>query len=292
VANENMRVAEESLRQARARVEVGVAPEIEIIENEAQVETQRVSVISTEAAIQDAKDALRRLILDPNRPDYWTVDLEPSDAPTLSEPQVDVEAAIAAALGSRLDLQQQRRNIDILDLNVRAVDDSTKPSVDLNLSFQAGAFGGTPLDETARISFGAVLGDTFGFAYPTWTVGLRIGVPIGQTAAKTQLAQQRIAQRQEALALREAELSVIEQVRGAAREVENSYRRVRAVQASLAATQRQLDAEQRRFEVGLSTTFQLQQRQRDLFNARAQEVSATIAHQQALIRFARVQKIN
>lgn len=295
VANENMRVAEESLRQARARVEVGVAPEIEIIENEAQVETQRVSVISTEAAIQDAKDALRRLILDPNRPDYWTVDLEPSDAPTLSEPQVDVEAAVAAALANRLDLQQQRRNIEILDLNARAVDDSTKPSVDLNLSLQASAFGGTQFlspEETTRISFGSVLGDTFGFAFPTWTVGFSVGVPIGQTSAKAQLAQQRIAQRQEALALREAELSVIEQVRGAAREVENSYRRVRAVQASLAATQRQLDAEQRRFEVGLSTTFQLQQRQRDLFNARAQEVSATIAHQQALIRFARVQKIN
>ena len=81
-------------------------------------------------------------------------------------------------------------------------------------------------------------------------------------------------------------------MRGAAREVENSYRRVRAVQASLAATQRQLDAEQRRFEVGLSTTFQLQQRQRDLFNARAQEVSATIAYQRALITYARVQKIN
>jgi outer membrane protein TolC len=208
---------------------------------------------------------------------------------------VDVEAAVATALASRLDLQQQRRNIEILDLNVRAVDDSTKPSVDLNLSLQASAFGGTQFltaEETTRISFGSVLGDTFGFAFPTWTVGFSVGVPIGQTSAKAQLAQQRIAQRQEALALREAELTVVEQVRGAAREVENSYRRVRAVQASLAATQRQLDAEQRRFEVGLSTTFQLQQRQRDLFNARAQEVSATIAHQQALIRFARVQKIN
>ena len=295
VANENMRLAEESLRQARARVEVGVAPEIDIIENEAQVESQRVNQIATEAAIQDSKDALRRLILDPNRPDYWAVNLEPTDTITLTEPQVDVEAAIATALANRLDLLQQRRNIEILDLNVRAVDDSTKPSVDLNLSLQASAFGGTQFltpEETTRISFGSVLGDTFGFAFPTWTVGFSVGVPIGQTSAKAQLAQQRIAQRQQALALREAELTVVEQVRGAAREVDNSYRRVRAVQASRTAMERQLEAQQRRFDVGLSTTFELQQRQLQLFTARSQEVNAMIAYHRALINFARVQKIN
>ncbi|HUF48435.1 MAG TPA: TolC family protein [Vicinamibacterales bacterium] len=295
VANENFRVAEESLRQARARVEVGVSPEIEIIENEAQVEGQRVNVILTEAQIQDARDALRRLILNPNRPDYWTTDLQPTDTIDLSEPAIDLENAVANALANRLDLQQLRRSIEITDLNARVASDNIKPQVDLNVNLRSGAFGGTRFlspAETERISYGTVLGDTFGFAYPTWTVGVNVGVPIGQTAARAQLAQTQILQRQQAITLRDSELAITEQVRGAAREVENSYRRVQALQASRQATERQLEAEERRFAVGLSTAFQLQQRQRDLFNSRAQEVNAMIAHQRALINFERVQKIN
>ncbi len=295
VANENMRVAEESLRQARARVEVGVAPEIEIVENEAQVEGRRESVISTEADIQTAKDALRRLILDPSRPDYWTLDIEPTDAITLEPPTIDVEAAIANAHANRIDLQQQRRNLEITELNERVTDNATKPSVDLNVNFRSSAFGGTQLiapDEFAKISYGTVLGDTFTFAYPSWTVGVNVGIPLGLTGAKAGLAQIRVQQRQQQLSLQEAELRVVEQVRAAARDVETSYRRVQALQRSREATERQLEAEERRFAVGLSTTFQLQSRQTQLFQAKFSEVQAMIAYERALINFERVQKIN
>jgi len=295
VANENMRVAEESLRQARARVEVGVAPEIEIVENEAQVEGRRESVISTGADIQTAKDALRRLILDPARPDYWSLDLEPTDTITLTPPSIDLDSAIANARASRLDLQQQRRNLEILDLNARVTENSTKPSVDLNLTLRSSAFGGTQLlapGETAQIKYSTVLGDTFTFAYPSWTVGVNVGVPIGQTAAKAGLAQLRVQQRQQDLVIQDAELRVIEQVRAAARDVETSYRRVQALQRSREATERQLEAEERRFAVGLSTTFQLQSRQTQLFQAKFAEVQAIIGYERALINFERVQKIN
>jgi outer membrane protein len=295
VANENMRVAEESLRQARARVEVGVAPDIEIVENEAQVEGRRESVISTGADIQSAKDALRRLIFDPSRPDYWDIDIEPTDVITLTPPQIDVDTAIASARLNRLDLQQLRRNIDLIDLNARVTENSTKPSVDLNVNFRSSAFGGTQIvgpDDFAKISYGTVLGDTFTFAYPSWTVGVNVGLPIGQTAAKAGLAQIRVQQRQQALTLQDAELRVVEQVRSAARDVETSYRRVQALQRSREATERQLEAEERRFAVGLSTTFQLQSRQTQLFQAKFSEVQAMIAYQRALINFERVQKIN
>ncbi|HSG01127.1 MAG TPA: TolC family protein [Vicinamibacterales bacterium] len=295
VANENMSVAEESLRQARARVEVGVAPEIEIVENEAQVEGRREAVISTEAEIQAAKDALRRLILDPARPDYWTVDIEPTDTISLTPPQIDVERATANALANRLDLQRERRNLEIIDLNTRVTETYTKPSVDLNLTLRSTAVGGTQIvapGESAQIKYSTVLGDTFSFQYPSWTVGVNVGIPIGQTTAKAGLAQLRVEQRQQAIVIQDAELRVVEQVRAAARDVETSYRRVQALQRSREATERQLEAEERRFAVGLSTTFQLQSRQTQLFAARFAEVQAIIGYEQALINFERVQKIN
>lgn len=293
VANENMRVAEESLRQARARVEVGVSPEIEIIENEATVESGRDDVISTEAEIQSAKDSLRRLILDPSRPDYWRVDFEPAESIAEPEvPEIDVEAAIANALASRLDLQQQRRNLEISDLSLRLAENNTRMQVDAVVNYQASAFGGTRVGaELLSRSYGTVLNDTFTGAFPSWTVGLQVGYPIGQTAAKAGLARQQVQRQQQLLNLRESELFIAESVRNAARNVETTYRQVVARRRSREAVERQLEAEERRFEVGLSSTFQLQTRQTQLFQARFNEVLALINHQRARIAFERVQKI-
>ena len=78
VAESNLDIAETSLRQSKARVQVGQAPQIEIIQFEAQAATARERMIATEAEISTAEDNLRTLILDPARPDYWTVRLLPS----------------------------------------------------------------------------------------------------------------------------------------------------------------------------------------------------------------------
>jgi len=293
VANENMRVAEESLRQARARVEVGVSPEIEIIENEATVESGRDQVISSEADIQSAKDSLRRLILAPDRPDYWAVDIEPTESiAEPEEPQVDVEAAIANALANRLDLQQIRRNLEITDLGLRLAENNTRMQVDAFVNYQASADGGTRVAAPLLSrDWSTVLGDTFSGAFPSWTVGLQVGYPLGQSAARANLARQEVQKQQQLLNLRETELFIAEAVRNAARRVVTTYRQLVALRRSREAQERQLEAEERRFEVGLSSTFQLQTRQQTLFNARFNEVLGLINHQFARIAFERVQKI-
>ena len=79
VAESNLDIAETSLRQSKARVQVGQAPQIEIIQFEAQAATARERLIATEAEIATAEDNLRTLVLDPARPDYWSVRLLPSD---------------------------------------------------------------------------------------------------------------------------------------------------------------------------------------------------------------------
>jgi len=43
-----------------------------------------------EAAIKNAQDVLRALILDPASPDVWTVVFEPTDAPSFDARAIDV----------------------------------------------------------------------------------------------------------------------------------------------------------------------------------------------------------
>jgi outer membrane protein TolC len=60
VAESNLDIAETSLRQSKARVQVGQAPQIEIIQFEAQAATARERMIATEAEIRGLKTACAR----------------------------------------------------------------------------------------------------------------------------------------------------------------------------------------------------------------------------------------
>ena len=300
VAEQNLEIAQQSLNQSRSRVQVGQSPQIEIIQAEAQVASNRERLIATEAQIYSAEDNLRTLILDPSRPDYWQVRLLPSDTIELTERTIDLDAAIKNALANRLDLAVDKRQLDITNLNLELSRNATLPSVDLNFSYSAQGTAGTifdygqgfppPILSSTSRSFGGALGDTFGGAYPTWSLGVTVSYPFGKTAAEVGLAQGQVQKRQQEIALQALELQIVREVRDAARQVQNSYQRVQAARVAREASEQQLNAEERRTAVGFSTTLELQVRQRDLAQARIAELNARIAYNSALITFDRVQK--
>jgi outer membrane protein TolC len=294
VSQQNMDLAEQSLRNAQARVKVGQSPQIDIVTAEASVESNRESLILAGARIDTAEDALRAQILDPARPDYWEVRLQPTEKIELAQKDIDVNAAIQHALANRLDLAVMKRDMEITDLNLSVSRNNARPSVDFSVGYSARGDGGTEFrsDGTTRVvGFGSVLGDAFGGTYPSWTTGVTVSYPLGHSAAEAALARANIQKQQQLIELRQLELAIVGDVRQAARDVQNSFQRVLATRAALQASERQLEAEERKFAVGLSDTFQLQQRQRDLAAARISELGAIISYSNALIQFDRVQKI-
>ena len=301
VAQQNIDITEQSLRNARARVAVGQSPQIDVVQAEAQVARDRESLISTEAAIGTAEDSLRQLILDPSRPDYWQVRLETTDTIQVTPFQVDIDAAMKNALANRLDLLALRQNLSITDLTLELNRNLTKPDMRVDLGFTARGTGGSQFDfgegfpppvvSRADRSFGSALSDTFTGAYPSWSAALVVGYPIGQTAQKAAVARTQIQKRQTDLDIRDRELQIARDVREAARQVQNSFERVQAAKTAREASQTQLDAEDRRFQVGLSTTLDQQIRQQQLAQARLTELQAMIAYNQAIINFERVQRI-
>jgi outer membrane protein TolC len=301
VSQRALDTAEQSLQNARARVKVGQSPQIDVVQAEAQMASFREALIFAEGRIGTAEDALRQLILDPARPDYWEVRLEATDQIQLTPFQVDLDAAIKNALANRLDLIAARQNMEITDLRLDLNKNLTLPSVDLRFTYSAQGTGGTqfqygsgfppPVLSRSDRSFGSALGDAFSGAYPNWSAFVQVGYPIGQTGARAAVASTQIQRRQQELDIRDLELQIVRDVREAARQVQNTYERVQAALAARQASEIQLDAEDRRFQVGLSTTLDQQIRQRELATALNSELQAMIAYNQALITFERVQKI-
>lgn len=301
VAQQNMDVLQKTLEQAKARVAVGQSPQIDVIQAEAQVLSGRESLISADAFIATAEDTLRQLILDPNRPDYWTVHLEATDAIQLTPFQVDVDAAIKNALANRIDLIQFKQNMQITELQMDLNKNLTKPTMDFQASYSAQGTGGTqfqfgsgfPPEVLGRAdrSFGSALSDTFLGAYPSWSVGFFLAYPLGQTGARVAVAQTQVAQRQQEMDLKNLELAIVRDVREAARQVRNSYERVQAAVAARESSETQLRAVDRQFEVGLATTLDQQVRQQQLASALNRELTAKLDYNRALINLERAQKI-
>jgi outer membrane protein len=300
VNQQSLELARESLRQNERRVEVGTMAQIDILEAQAEVSRVEESVIIAEAGIKTAEDNLRTLILDPNQPDYWSARLVPTERPTLTPQPIDTEAAVQTALANRTDLAQFRKQLETTQINIDYTRNQKLPDLNLVAAYNTVGVAGTQyrfgqgfppvIEGQTERSLADAFNDVFGQDFKTWSLQLQINYPIGTSSADANHAAARLQQEQQQNNLREAELGVTAQVRNAARQVNTSLQRVQSTTRAREFAERRLEAEQKRLTVGLSTTFQLFQAQRDLANVRQQELNAIIDYNRALVNFQAVQQ--
>ena len=301
VQRQSLELAEESLRNNRSRVAVGTMAPIDILEAEAEVARNEEAVILAEAQIARAEDLLRTLILDPAAPDFWSIRLQPTDAPLLTAGQIDVDEAIRTAIDRRTDVDQLRKEFDNTDTNVRYFTNQRLPDVDLHVDYGLSALGGRrfvrgpgfpgPVIGQQDYPLGEVLGDLLGNDFPSWQVGLTVGYPLGRSTAQANLARAQLERSQTHARLREIEIRVAGEVREVARRLTTSLQRVDATRVARELAERRLEAEQRKFDVAMSTSFFVFQAQRDLAVARNNELLATLDYLKALVDFEAVQQV-
>lgn len=305
VQQQSLDLAQESLRNTRARVEIGTTPPIDIVEAEAEVAQREEAVIVADAQISTAEDTLRALVYDPAMPDFWTFRIEAVDLPPFQPTVVDVEAAIRNALERRTDLQQARKALEVTDVNIRYFRNQTLPEVTAGFDYGLTGLGGTQLQRgdgplgpgtgavigEANRGFGTVLGDLFTNEFPTWTASLSISYPIGISQSEASLARARLQYSQAQTELKNQALQVATQVRERARQVQTDQKRVERNRVSRGLAERRLDAEQRKFAAGTSTTFLVFQAQRDLAQARNNELRAILDYNQSIVDLEAVQDV-
>jgi outer membrane protein len=304
VQQQSLDLAQESLRDTRARVEIGTTPPIDIVEAEAEVARRQEAVIVAQGQIGDAEDTLRALIFDPNMPDFWTIKIEPTDLPAFQPIKVDTDAAVRNALSRRTDLEQSRKSIEADDINVRFYRNQMLPDISASLDYGLQGLGGTFLQRgdgpfgpgtgivtgSSQRGFGTVLGDLFQNQYPSWTAGVNISYPIGTSSAEANLARVSLERSQAQTRLRQQELQIATQVRTSARNVQTNQQRVESSRSARQLAERHLEAEQRKFEAGTSTSFLVFQAQRDLSQARNVELQNVLNFHRSVIDLETVQE--
>ena len=306
VQRQSLDLARQSLKDNRARVEIGTMAPLDIVQAEAEVATREEAVIIAEAAIDRLQDTVRTLIFNPSSPDFWNARIEPTDTVTFVPTQVDVDEAVRNALSKRTDIQAQRKSLQINDVNIRYFRNQSLPEVNAAASYNARAIGGLqvrrapdpatglpigPIQQSIEQSYFSTLGTAFAGDFPGWNVQVNMSYPIGNSPQEAQLARARLQQTQLERQLASLEMAVTTQVRDAARNVQTNAKRVDATRASLALAEKRLEAEEKRFQAGLTSSFFVLQAQRDLNIARNSALLALVEYSKSVVNYTAVQQV-
>ena len=238
------------------------------------------------------------LIFDPTRRDIWSIALVPTDPPvTRHDGRRPRIGRVTAALRDRGDLIRARKDYENAQLNAKYADNQRLPDVRLNASYQANGLGGTEvlrdggfpgIDRRSRQRHGVRIRARSGRCAALTGPGRSASAcPIrsAKSAEEATLARTQLQEAQTAARIKSAEGQVIQQIRNAAWQIDMNARRIDASRAARELAEQRLDAERKRMDVGLSTSFLVIQAQRDLAQARNNELAAVLAYDLALVDF-------
>jgi outer membrane protein TolC len=299
VQQRSLELAQQLVTQNKARVDVGQAPPLDLVQAEAEVASRRENLIRATAAAEDAEDHLRRLIMNPSDTAFWRARLDPVDQPSGRVALPDVEAVVATALEQRYDVARARNDEGTAGKNVEFFRNQKLPDVRLETSYRGSGIGGTQLIRTGEFpgeitrrltrGYGDVLSQVFASDYPTWSVGVTVNYTLGDSYEEESQARAEIQRRQAAHRVASLQLQAAEAIRQAARQVRSTAEREDAARAGATLAEQRFESEQRRYEVGLSTSFLVTQAQRDLAQAQVNLLQAILDYQSSLVNFEALQ---
>lgn len=305
VQQRSLDLALELERNNQARVNVGQSPPLDLLSARAEVAQRRENLIFAQTQVRQAEDDLRILIVDPQRSDFWFVHLQPSDLVPPVGTAPDVDAAVRTALQQRTDLLRTRKQIDIGNTALSLAKNNVLPNLSVQANYLTNGLGGTellrgaptptnflgPVTGQQLVALGDVLRQVFAANYPTWTVGFTLSYPLGRSNEEATLARTQLEHQQSLAQLRSAELKVVREVRQAAMQLDQTRQEIETTHLARELEEQTLDAEQKRFDVGMSTNYNVIQAQRDVAVARNNELQAQLDYQLALIAFDTVQHV-
>lgn len=305
VQRQSLDLAQQSLKDNRARVEIGTMAPLDIVQAEAEVATREESVILAEAAIDRAQDTLRALVFNPSGADFWSARIEPTETVTFQPTTVDIDGAVKTALGQRTDVVNARKNLEINDVNIRYYRNQSLPDVTASVNYNARATGGLQVSRardpitglptgdiisSVEQSYFSTLGNTLVGDFPGWSLQVDIAYPIGKSTQEAQLARARLQNTQAERQVQSLELQVTTQVREYGRQVQTNAKRVDATRSSRVLAERRLEAEEKKYQAGMTSSFFVLTAQRDLNIARNAELLALIEYAKSVVNYTAVQQ--
>ena len=278
VRNEQYKLAQNQLNNAKKKVTAGSAPKIEIVRAEAGLASRLEAVINAETAVRSRTRDLQRIM---NRDD---IPLEKSvKILTLTEPnplglELDEKDLAEKAMANRMEMIELEQLLTIDDLNIELARNDILPDLTLNYAYSGQSQGR---------NVGSALGHLTSGTFDDHSVGLSAIFPLGNEASKARLRSARLTRIQD-LARREKLQQIIRQdVYDAVDELDKNWRRILAAEQGVIAAERDYRVEQSQFQLGRRTSTDVLFAVTRLADAQLSKIRAFVDYEIAQINLAR-----
>jgi outer membrane protein TolC len=293
--------AKDFLKNTKLRIQAGTLAPIEVYQAEAEVATREQQVIVAKFAVKTSEDNLKKSLNIYEKEEYLNLEIVPAE-----EPKTTIEAppfpdTYKTAIEKRPDYLQAKTDIEAKNIQVKYTKNQLYPRLDLIGSIGTNGIAGTPVAVPSFTGGGTTVpgepfrGDgsnAFGHLddgdFYNYSIGLKLTFPLENHSAKSQFSKAKIETAQALTNLKNLENTIINQVKQAIRDVDTFKELIRATQSSLKSAQERYAAEQKKYDVGLSTIFDLLQYQSDLATAESNFAQALAEYNKSLSNLAKV----
>lgn len=283
--------AQSNVADTRARVELGVQRQLDLLTAEVELANRQTEALRTENDMENVVDTLRQLVA---LPDGQRIEVR-GELVYKPRPLPEREAAVAEAMRARPDFMQARSTVRVQEASESAAFGALLPQVFLDANLSAN--GAVP-DDRSSVQSAATGADPFAlrreergffddaYWFPVFAAGLRLEWNLFDGFANyARLERERIALRKARIAVEQVSLQI--QV-----EVERSLRALRTTQQQLETQERVRALALQNYEQaetlvreGAATQFDLRQASQQLDESRFNLLQAVHDHLVAWVEF-------
>lgn len=281
-------------RRNKIQVDVGVLPKVSITQAKSEVAARQVDLINGENELIKSEDLLKnRLALD------LQTRLNFIDEPDIEDVNLDEEQILFTSFQNRPELKQAELEIKKSERLKDFFSNQRLPKLSVEARYRLRGLGGdanpnelvfsdTPSDISSQFDDASDAFDSISdFDFPTWSLLGVLSFPIFNNAAKGDFIRSKAELDRNIIDYKKTKDRIALEVRDAIREVRNSKRRVDASSISVELAGEVLMNEEEKFKVGLATTRDLLEAQRDLIDAQAAQINAIVDYEISLAELER-----
>jgi outer membrane protein TolC len=278
---EALEAARENQRIAQRRFEEGKAKRLVVSLAESAVTQRETDLVAARLVLARTSDRLKRLVNDTALPLEEPLLLKAAERPMTDPVPVGrrlYQMSMLAAMKYRPEMDQASAALDQAVVRERVARNQRLPQLDL-----AGAYTLNGLDA----DIGPAMDEQFETTYFDWTVGLEFRIPIGNRARTAAHERSRL---QKAVAVRQREdarQQILLEVSQAVRDLAAAEESILASRAAREAAEQTLADQKANVAAGAALVKDLLEAQRDLADAKVQEMRAMAAYMVSLAQLER-----
>jgi len=282
-------LADRLVAENRKKVEVGTMAPLDEKQAESEAALRRAELIQARSGVTHMENILKSLISN-NYEQWYSATLVPQEKLVAVPQTYDLQESWLNGLNNRPDYLQAKERLERQGIVISYTRNQLFPALDLTGTYGRAGFDNRIVTRNTNgvitdirdSSFSGSLADIKDEVNPRYSYGVILTVPLTFTAERNAHKQAKAVQEQLKLELQNVHQNVLIGIDDAIKDARAAYERALATRAAREFAQVALDAEQKKLDNGRSTSFIVLRLQRDLTNARAQEIDALSDYNKAL----------